>query len=106
MIDFPCKICQKNVNNNHKAIKCDLCETWVHIKCNKLDDVDYENLRTSTDPWYYIHCTANSLPFGQVTDQQFFLTALKGTNTDFDTNTDLNLQRVLNRSSGAEYLQI
>ena len=32
---FPCKLCPKNVSNNDNAISCDLCQTWVHIKCNQ-----------------------------------------------------------------------
>ena len=31
---FPCKLCPKNVSDNDNAILCDLCQTWVHIKCN------------------------------------------------------------------------
>ena len=31
---YPCGICQKNVNNNQKAIECSNCKYWIHIKCN------------------------------------------------------------------------
>ena len=31
---FPCKICAKNVQDKDKAVQCDLCELWIHIKCN------------------------------------------------------------------------
>ena len=41
MIAHPCCVCKKSVNENHKAIKCDICQLWVHIKCNKLDKNDY-----------------------------------------------------------------
>ena len=30
---FPCKICNKNVNDNDQ---CDICNFWVHIKCTIL----------------------------------------------------------------------
>ena len=33
---FPCRICVKNVSDKDKAVQCDLCELWVHIKCNNL----------------------------------------------------------------------
>ena len=38
---FPCKICAKNASDKAKSIPCDLCELWVHIKCNSLDYLDY-----------------------------------------------------------------
>ena len=34
---FSCKLCPKNVSDNDNAILCDLCQTWVHIKCNHLN---------------------------------------------------------------------
>ena len=36
-----CNICDKTVAKNHKAIECNTCLKWVHIKCNKLDAKDY-----------------------------------------------------------------
>ena len=42
-IKFPCKICENNVTNSDKAIHCDLCDSWVHIKSNDLNYIDYIN---------------------------------------------------------------
>ena len=36
----PCKLCPKNVSDNDNVILCDLCQTWVHIKCNHLNYID------------------------------------------------------------------
>ena len=38
MPKFPCKICSKSVTKNHKAIYCDLCDIWVHTKCNEINN--------------------------------------------------------------------
>ena len=27
-----------------KAVCCDLCNQWIHIKCNNLNDLGYKNL--------------------------------------------------------------
>ena len=44
-----CPICSKKVANNHKAVLCDLCNTWVHIKCNQLSSNDYEQFKSKSD---------------------------------------------------------
>ena len=33
-LKFPCSICNKNVLENQKAIQCDSCNMWCHIKCD------------------------------------------------------------------------
>ena len=43
---FPCRICAKNVNGKDKALQCDLCGLWIHIKCNKLNYLDYRYLQS------------------------------------------------------------
>ena len=42
---FPCRICTKNVHEKDKAVQCDLCELWIHIKCNNLNYLDYRYLQ-------------------------------------------------------------
>ena len=49
-ITFPCKICENNVTNYDQAIQCDFCETWVHIKGNDLNYINYNFLPNSNDP--------------------------------------------------------
>ena len=44
-LSFPCKICNKNVNHKDHAIQCDICNCWVHIKCNNLNYIDYKYLQ-------------------------------------------------------------
>ena len=34
-MSFPSKICEKPVAKSHKAIECNNCKLWVHIKYNK-----------------------------------------------------------------------
>ena len=47
---FPSKICAKNPSENVKAAQCDLCELWVHIKCNNLNYLDYSIFKTAMNP--------------------------------------------------------
>ena len=41
MIAYPCGVCSNAVATNHKAILCDLCNKWIHLKCNHLGKTDY-----------------------------------------------------------------
>ena len=56
---FPCRICVKNVSDKDKAVQCDLCELWVHIKCNNLNYLDYRYLQNSNKSWYCIEYCCN-----------------------------------------------
>ena len=60
---FPCRICAKNVHGKDKAVQCDLCELWIHIKCNKLNYLDYRYLQNCDESWYYIGCCSTIFPF-------------------------------------------
>ena len=39
-----------------KTVPCDLCELWVHVKCNNLNYLDYMYLQNSNESWYCIEC--------------------------------------------------
>ena len=47
---FPCRICEKNVSDKDKAVQCDLCELWVHIKCSNLNYLTTGIFKTATNP--------------------------------------------------------
>ena len=70
-IKFPCKICENNVTNCDQAIQCDLCDSWVHIKCNDLNYIDYKFLQNSNDPWFCISCCSKIFPFNTVKNKNF-----------------------------------
>ncbi|XP_057310678.1 uncharacterized protein LOC130648640 [Hydractinia symbiolongicarpus] len=67
MINFPCGVCGKSVNSNHKAIQCDICKFWIHIKCNGLNADDYISLQNSDELWFCCKCINKILPFGSTT---------------------------------------
>ena len=43
---YPCGICSKRVGKRMRAIQCDLCNFWNHIKCDEIDNKQCENLKT------------------------------------------------------------
>ena len=70
-IKCPCKICENNVTNSDQAIQCDLCDSWVHIKYNDLNYIDYKFLQNSNDPWLSISCCTEIFPFNTVKNKIF-----------------------------------
>ena len=62
-IKFPCGVCCKPVANNHNALCCDSCDSWVHIKCNFLNKYTYKKLQKDKSPWFCINCIKSQLPF-------------------------------------------
>ena len=41
---YPCGICSKRVGQRMKAVQCDLCNYWNHIKCDGIDNKIYETV--------------------------------------------------------------
>ena len=62
-VKYPCLVCKKAVANNHKAVHCDMCSKWVHIKCNKINSTTYQNLQEDNSDWYCVECLKKILPF-------------------------------------------
>jgi len=40
-----CGDCGGEVKNNEKALECDLCDRWVHIKCSGVPDDIYKVMK-------------------------------------------------------------
>ena len=40
-----CGICDVNVTESDKAIECNKCQKWIHIKCNKITDRQYKHFQ-------------------------------------------------------------
>ena len=88
---FPCGICLKNVGQHRKAIKCDSCGFWNHIKCEKIDDKMYEKLKKQDESLQTKHyckiCMEENLPFQKLSDNEFFISIVK--NVEFNEDLDL-----------------
>ena len=105
---FPCRIHVKNVSDKDKAVQCDLCELWVHIKCNNLNYLDYRYLQNSNESWYCIECCSTIFLFNSLSSNKNFLDCC--TNTDnnsthwTDLENDHNSSLSLKPSSNLELL--
>ena len=38
-----CVLCLKIVTNEERALMCDKCSLWVHTKCQRISNIEYEN---------------------------------------------------------------
>ena len=54
-INYPCGICEKSVRINQKAIICDTCSLWTHIKCDGTSVNEYEELQNNDNDFSW-HC--------------------------------------------------
>ena len=70
--NYPCGKCGLKVRNNHKAIQCDNCNFWNHIKCDGIDNSLYEKLKESSSSYFCKICMELALPFQHLTNEQFF----------------------------------
>ena len=105
---FPCRSCEKNVSDKDKAVQCDLCELWVHIKCNSLNYLDYRYLQNSNESWYCIECCSTIFPFNSLFNNKNFLSCFKTTDNNntywINLENDHNGSLSLKPSSNLELL--
>ena len=54
---YPCGVCSKNVNSSHKAMECEDCFTWYHIKCANMVDSMYQvHMHHNSCTWVCHRC--------------------------------------------------
>ena len=91
VIKDPCVLCKKFVAKSHRALRCDICLGWVHIRCNSVSPATYfEYMDNENDPtipvkdnWYCIKCINSNISFSDLDDKHFYIT-LNGINSDND----------------------
>ena len=89
VIKDPCVLCRKFVAKTHRALRCDICLGWVHIKCNNVSPATFSKyMDNKNDPliqikdnWYCLKCVNSNLPFGFLSDNQFYINS-KGISTE------------------------
>ncbi|XP_060578354.1 uncharacterized protein LOC132735428 [Ruditapes philippinarum] len=53
---FKCGICLRTVAKNHRALCCDQCDKWIHIKCAGIAPARYTELGNSEESWFCQPC--------------------------------------------------
>lgn len=58
-----CLSCEEMVRNGSKALECEVCDSWFHIKCENIPEKFYEFLNDD-DAGQQFHWTCNSCKRG------------------------------------------
>ena len=108
-IKFSSKICENIVTNENNVTNCDqaiqshLCDSWVHIKWNDLNYIDYKFLKNSDDPWFCISCYSKIFPFNTVKNKNFIFNFYDSNNKSKKTD-DKDRSSLLKHSEHLKYL--
>lgn len=57
-VKYPCGLCSKSVASNHRAMLCEVCYYWHHIKCVQISPSEYKLLSASEDSWVCSNCSS------------------------------------------------
>ena len=90
VISFPCSIGAKSIGDD---VFCDKCNSWIHIKCNNLNYVNYEYLNDNDDPWFCLKCNSEIFPLGTLNNKTFnlYIDDSNVQNKDYDKDYSCNL---------------
>ena len=59
-----CSVCNKRVARNHRAVSCDNCSMWCHMKCASIKPSEYKIYQSLPSfSWWCPRCLWSSLPF-------------------------------------------
>ena len=63
-----CAVCLKTVARTHRALSCDQCDSWCHIKCGYVTPKQYREFQQMDSlSWICPPCLLSVLPFANTT---------------------------------------
>ena len=71
MVKFPCSVCEKSVAINHEVVCFDICNRWVHIRCNNICKKTYNNFKKDPTTWFCKCCMQKEIPFSNINDIEY-----------------------------------
>ena len=93
---YPCTVCKFSVRNYHKAILCNICQNWTHLKCTPFTCEEYIALSNTNEDWFCSVCLATLFPFNHFEDDTDFFFALFDFNFEGNFDPELLKQKVFN----------
>ncbi len=55
-VRYPCGVCEKSVRSGVKAICCDMCDVWYHVKCLAMSNTMYNVMKNTSTSWICCQC--------------------------------------------------
>ena len=83
-VRHPCSSCLKPVAKNHRAVLCDSCDLWAHIKCENISITKYQNMMLNDNLSFVCRaCLNQNLPFpeGNPLEEDFSIENLQFSST-------------------------
>ena len=90
-----CNICANNIRENGKAVCCDFCDNWVHIRCNSITSKRYNELsdEDNNESFLCIKCFNEQLPYGFEDDKTFSQSTTLGLDSSNLDNLNFNISK-------------
>ena len=91
-----CESCNHFVAVNHRAIQCDICDSWIHIRCNRLDKNDYAHYQhpdNESEEFYCINCISKHVPFSHLNNNEFSVLVKKGITNSTDSYQRMTISK-------------
>ena len=86
---LPCGTCSKRVGKRMRAVQCDICNFWNHIKCDNIDPKYYEKLKIDPTIFHMCNiCREDLFPFHKLSDEHYNASVIH----NIDVNDELNLE--------------
>ena len=71
IVNFPCSICSKNVEEDHHALQCSFCDSWSHNKCNNIKTKLYKFHQKNEDAPFCCSRCRQQIPFFNMNNDEF-----------------------------------
>lgn len=84
-----CPRCNKSVSNNSRAIECDVCLNWFHLRCSLLSVKQY-NYIAATNDLIRQQCRVDTFPFSSINDSDLVHLTFNSNTTCYCSNQICN----------------
>ena len=89
---FPCGVCNKRVGKKMRALQCNLCNYWNHIKCDGVEPTHYEILKNTDDSVDHFCklCKEEIFPFQAIHNENYIASVVNGIEIKEDLNLNIS----------------